>query len=361
MKVNDFVFTYGGRYDPRRKSMCRVRVFVNKDAEISCVLTDLGCKNPGQSITNSIEDAISALVQQGLVPESAHFIEHYDREYFSGGDFDSVKLDGTGHPIWSRTSLNKVCILTNTDEGEFTRHSLRQKHIYDSLEKKRHELNPYIDEPYPESFDVINKREDLALQQVPVGKLSELIENGASEQEIQKLIKSDLTIIGDYFGTLKEEYICFSEFPISDGFVDFVVFTGRSRMEVTLIEIKGANYNLVNANSYRDFSAKTNQAVQQIRSRFGYITRNYEEFRSYTHKVRKKVESGTQLYNSLIGPQGALQVDPNKDIVLHAVVIGGRSKDDYEESKLRHEFEQSMSPSIRVESWDSWLKKSDRK
>ncbi|ENM5752114.1 DUF4263 domain-containing protein [Vibrio mimicus] len=353
MKVNDFVFTYGGRYDPRRKSMCRVRVFVNRDEIISCVLTDLGNKNPGQSITNSIEDAISALVQQGVVPEKTCFIEHYDKEYFTGGNFDLVKLDDSGHPNWSRISLNKVCILTNAEESEFTRHSLRQKHIYDSLEKKRHELSPYIGEPYQESFDIINRREDLALKQVPIGKLSQLVENGASEQEIQKLIKSDLTLMGDYFGTLKEEYICFSEFPINDGFVDFVVFTGRSRMEVTLIEIKGANYNLVNANSYRDFSAKTNQAVQQVRARFGYITRNYEEFRSYTHNVRKNVESGIQMHNSLIGPKGALQVDPNKDIILHAVVIGGRSKDDYEESRLRHEFEQSMSPSVRVESWDS--------
>ncbi|HGF7479404.1 TPA: Shedu immune nuclease family protein [Vibrio mimicus] len=341
--------------------MCRVRVFVNRDEIISCVLTDLGNKNPGQSITNSIEDAISALVQQGVVPEKTCFIEHYDKEYFTGGNFDLVKLDDSGHPNWSRISLNKVCILTNAEESEFTRHSLRQKHIYDSLEKKRHELNPYIGEPYQESFDIINRREDLALKQVPIGKLSQLVENGASEQEIQKLIKSDLTLMGDYFGTLKEEYICFSEFPINDGFVDFVVFTGRSRMEVTLIEIKGANYNLVNANSYRDFSAKTNQAVQQVRARFGYITRNYEEFRSYTHNVRKNVESGIQMHNSLIGPKGALLVDPNKDIILHAVVIGGRSKDDYEESRLRHEFEQSMSPSVRVESWDSWLKKSDRK
>lgn len=333
--------------------MCRVRVFVNRDEIISCVLTDLGNKNPGQSITNSIEDAISALVQQGVVPEKTCFIEHYDKEYFTGGNFDLVKLDDSGHPNWSRISLNKVCILTNAEESEFTRHSLRQKHIYDSLEKKRHELSPYIGEPYQESFDIINRREDLALKQVPIGKLSQLVENGASEQEIQKLIKSDLTLMGDYFGTLKEEYICFSEFPINDGFVDFVVFTGRSRMEVTLIEIKGANYNLVNANSYRDFSAKTNQAVQQVRARFGYITRNYEEFRSYTHNVRKNVESGIQMHNSLIGPKGALQVDPNKDIILHAVVIGGRSKDDYEESRLRHEFEQSMSPSVRVESWDS--------
>ncbi len=88
MKINDFVFTYGERYDSRRKSMCRVRVFVNRDERISCILTDLGNKNPGQSITNSVEDAISALIEQGLVPEKACFIEHYDKEYLFGGDFN---------------------------------------------------------------------------------------------------------------------------------------------------------------------------------------------------------------------------------------------------------------------------------
>ncbi|WP_425591733.1 Shedu anti-phage system protein SduA domain-containing protein [Halomonas getboli] len=117
----------------------------------------------------------------------------------------------------------------------------------------------------------------------------------------------------------------------------------------------------MNGNHYEDFSAKTNQAVQQIRKRLGYITRNYEEFRQFVHQTREFVESGGERFNSFVGPKGKLGVDPNKDINLHTVVIGGRSKDDLNESKLRHEYERGNSPSIRVESWDSWIKKSRRK
>jgi len=69
-------------------------------------------------------------------------------------------------------------------------------------------------------------------------------------------------------------------------------------MDVTMIEVKGANYNLINENSYEDFSSKANQAVQQIRRRFGCITRNYEKIRRYVHKIRGCVESGETRFNS---------------------------------------------------------------
>jgi len=180
-------------------------------------------------------------------------------------------------------------------------------------------------------------------------------------RNIQKLIKSDLSIIGNFYSHPSEEYICFSEFSLDDGVVDFVMFSGRSRMDFTMIEIKGINYDLIDENSYEDFSSKTNQAVQQIRRRLGYITRNYEKFRRCVHKIRECVESGETRFNFFIGPQGKLGVDPNKDINLHTVVIGGRSKDDLSESKLRYEYERGNSPPIRVGSLDSWLKKSRRK
>lgn len=195
---------------------------------------------------------------------------------------------------------------------------------------------------------------------LPVSTLRTIVEDGLNEIKIQTHIKSDLSIIADVYSNPKEEYICFSEFPVNDGFVDFVLFSGRSRMDVILIEVKGADYSLINGNNYKDFSAKTNQAVQQIRKRLGYITRHYEDFRKYVHGIREIVDSGQEQYNSLIGPKGKLEVDPNKDINIHTIVIGGRSKDDLNESRLRYEYERGQSPSIRIESWDSWLKKIQR-
>lgn len=361
MKISDFIFRFPTCGLTRNDAICRVRLFVSADDVVYVVLTDLGEKNTGSSVTNSVENIRLTLIEKGLIINCSNVIEHYDKDFHDGGSFDFVSFDEHNNPEWKSTSLSNICSILKCSTDEFLTHSLKIQRLYDEIEKIRHDIDPYIDEPWAESYNVINRREDIQTKLLPEGTLKKAIENGASETEIQTLLKSDLSIIGDFYSHPSEEYICFSEFPLSDGFVDFVLFSGRSRMDVTLVEIKGANYNLINANSYEDFSAKTNQAVQQIRRRIGSITRNYDTFRKFVHNVRQAVEAGETKYNSFVGPKGNLGVDPNKDINLHTVVIGGRSKDDLNESRLRHEYEMGNSPSIRVESWDSWLKKSRRK
>lgn len=190
--------------------------------------------------------------------------------------------------------------------------------------------------------------------------LIELVKKNPSESSIQRVIKRDLSLLSEAYAYPQSEYICFSEFPIGNGFTDFVVFTGRSRMEVFVIEIKGADFNFSNSNYYGNMSLKINEAAQQIRRRLGYINENYKEFKSLAHKVREQVEVGKSLYNSQLGPWGPLEVDPNKEICVNGILIGGRCRDDLYESKLRHEFEKISSSKIRIESWDSWLKKLTR-
>lgn len=360
MKISDFVFRCPAHSSWNKDGIYRIRIFVSKDYLTYVVITDLGEKNTGQSVTNGIEKIINALVFRGFVKRDFLFVEHYEKSDYTPATFDFFTLDETNKPEWKSISLNDLRNHVGCDEKEFGGSSLEDKKIYDEVERIRHEINPYIGEPWKESYDVINRREDIYAKSLPEGTLTSAILAGASEQEIQKLIKLDLSILGDFYAQPSEEYICFSEFPLADGFVDFVIFSGRSRMDVTLIEIKGADYNLITENSYSDFSAKTNQAVQQIRSRMGYITRNESVFRKFVHDVRADVENGFIKYNALVGPQGNLHVDPDKDINLHTVVIGGRSKDDIHESRLRHEYERGNSPPIRVESWDSWIKKSRR-
>lgn len=361
MKISDFVFRFPTCGITKNDAICRVRLFVTNSNIVYAVLTDLGDKNTGSSVTNSVEEIRSGLLNKGYINEETKIIEHYDGNYYGDGSFDFVTFDEHNRPNWKSIRLDSVCDVLDVAHEEFLTHSLEIPRLYDDIERVRHEIDPYIDEPWSESYDVINRRDDIQSKMLPEGKLAEAIEKNFNETDIQALIKSDLSIIGDFYAHPSEEYICFSEFPLSDGFVDFVMFSGRSRMDVTLIEIKGANYNLINRNSYEDFSAKTNQAVQQIRKRLRDITRNPEDFRRFVHEVRQAVESGETKYNSFIGPQGNLQVDPNKDINLHTIVIGGRSKDDLKESRLRHDYERGSSPSIRVESWDSWVKKSRRK
>ena len=191
-------------------------------------------------------------------------------------------------------------------------------------------------------------------------RFSHLIQENAIENVIQGLFKEDMSLLSEVYAYPQAEYICFSEFSIGDGFADFVVFTGRSRMEVIVIEIKGADFSFSNSSSYRNMSFKINEAAQQVRRKLNFINANYNEFRAFVHKVREQVELGRNIYNSLLGPNGYLHVDPNKDICVSGVLIGGNCKDDLYESKLRHEFETTSSSKIRVESWDSWMRKLTR-
>jgi hypothetical protein len=186
--------------------------------------------------------------------------------------------------------------------------------------------------------------------------IASLVSNCASERELQAELKNNLSIIGTScaHSAIKDEYITFSEFPVGHGKVDFVVFTDRSRMDVILVEVKGANFNFLNADG--GVAADINSAAQQIRERLYQIQTNYESFRREVHAIRKTVEGGAQIYNSFLGPNGFLHVDPEKDIDVKGVVIGGRTKDDLAESRARHQLEIN-SPRILFESWDSWLRK----
>jgi hypothetical protein len=186
--------------------------------------------------------------------------------------------------------------------------------------------------------------------------LKELVENGSNEQAIQSWIKNNLGILGDVCNpsSILGEYIAFSEYPILEGRADFVVFTNRSRMNVVIVEIKGADFNFLNVDG--SINANINYATQQLRHRFRGIDRNYEMFRRHFYDVRKRVENGEVLYNSLLGPAKHLEVDPMKEVWLQGLIIGGRSVDDRRESTARHEFE-CESPHIKIDTWDGWLKK----
>ena len=87
-----------------------------------------------------------------------------------------------------------------------------------------------------------------------------------------------------------------------------------------------------------------------------YIYENYEAFRQRVHEIREKVESGETIHNSFQGCFRFLEVDSKKDIKIQSIVIAGRTRDDYKESKKRHDYEFN-SFKILVESWDSWLRK----
>ncbi|WP_017151764.1 hypothetical protein [Bacillus bingmayongensis] len=47
-------------------------------------------------------------------------------------------------------------------------------------------------------------------------KIETLVKNGAKEQELQRLLKQDLSIFAEVYAYPSDEYICFSEFPIGN-------------------------------------------------------------------------------------------------------------------------------------------------
>lgn len=356
MKINDLIFRFPTQVLSRYDGICRVRTFVGINTRLFALLTDLE-ENTSSSVTNSIESLCDALIKRGIVTSECTFIEHYET---SGKTFDVVTFNDVGKPSWSSLSQSEVEKLIDCDNAELTTLTRKVPRLVDEIVRLRNEINPLIDSPCPESSEIIKRRFDIESRMINKAEIATLVERAATEQDIQRLLKTDLSIFAEIYAETKDEYVCFSEFPVAGGAVDFVMFSGRSRMDITLIEIKGADFFLVNQGHYNKFASKLENAVDQIRERLRHIFENIAEFKSTAHDIRLRVEQGAELYNSLLGPYGKLQVDPNKDVVIRSIVIGGRTRDDYEESRKRYDFEQSFSPSIKIESWDTFLRKVQR-
>jgi Domain of unknown function (DUF4263) len=337
--------------------MCRVRLFIDVLGKVTALVTDFGDKNPGKSVTNAIEWIWRNLLERGHVDKSATLIQHHEREGKHGATFSRVTVDKRNQPTWHQMSLKEVYAHLGCQREELVTKTLRDERLAQQIESIRTRIDPFMDFPYTEPAEVIEHRELITAKMLSRRRITKAIVRGADERELQALLKKDLSIVAEVYAFPDEEYISFSEFPVGPGVVDFAVFSGRSVMDVTLIEVKGANFSLVNKTGYKNFAAKANEAAQQLKTRLGYIARNYEEFRTFAHAIRKKVEEGSPCYNSLTGPMRDLEVDPNKDIDVRYVVIAGRTANDLAESRVRREFEMSFNPRIKMESWDTWVRK----
>lgn len=358
MKTLDTVhrFYYGKGRGSR--GLCRVRSFMGANGT-TVLLTDLGDKNDGQSVTNALEVIIESILRKGLVLGPAVFIEHYERDCPSRDTFDRVSLQPK--TSWSSLSRTEVIAMLGCEQAELDDRSILNTRIVEQADSLRFRKDPFVDSRFPESNEVIARKLEINERMITKGDINTLVLAGAGEREIQNLLKSDLSIFGEAYAKPDDEYICFSEFPVADGAVDFAVFTGRSRMDVVLIEVKGADFNLLNSNHYQEFNHKILEAAGQIRSRLGVIYRSFEAFRKGVHQIRARAETGENIHNSLLGPYLKLQVDPDKDINIRTVVIGGRTQDDKHESRKRQDYEATFTPQIRIESWDTWLRRLQRR
>lgn len=358
MKITDIVYNFTDyNNDFSQCSLCRVRLFIG-NVGIIVLLTELDDFNDGPSVTNAIERIIKSLTSQGYVTAPAIFIEHYEKLNPINDTFDQVTI--IPRTDWKELNRETVLNLIGGDDAELSDRSSKNSRIFDLSNKIRYRHDPFIDSRIQEPNNVIKRRLEIQANMISKESINALVQSGACEQELQRLIKKDLSLLGEAYAKPDDEYICFSEYPLANGFIDFVVFTGRSRMDIILIEIKGADFNLVNSNHYSAFNHKIHEAATQIKNRLGIIFRDLNTFRKVAHGHRIQAERGNNLYNAFLGPSHSLQVDPNKDINIRSIVVGGRTVNDLEESYKRHDYESTTTPPIRIESWDTWLRRLKR-
>lgn len=349
MDLNNFIMEFSGGMHP--SGLCRVRIFSGHKNN-AVIITDIGNLNTGPSVTNSIEKIVSRLKVLSKIDDSTIIFEHYEPQLWFGHKFDIVTFDQNGFPGWEEVEENKVSEICEVDINELCSlvgddNSLLKEIILKTrtiLDKKK-------------EADVIKESKAPGVSKEEIKKL---VESNASEREFQALLKKDLSLLAEIYADPKDEYICFSEFPINNRRADFVLFTGRSRMEVFIFEIKGADFFFSNKGGYRKLNENISTCRHQIIENINQInTRGYDHFRNFCHQVRLKTEDGELVYNSSMGNKKYLNVDPNKEIKIFGVIIGGRTRDDFYESSLRHH-EGTLMPNISIESWDSWLNKLTR-
>lgn len=357
MRINDIIFRYPFPRNFKRDGICRIRTFVNSHFQLFVLITDLGLKNTSDSVTNSIEIIYNSLIDRLIVPENSIFIEHYESSSIRNHIFNIVTIQDRKETLWENINFDYAISWMECDESEIKILTLQNEVLNNEIDKLRTLIDPHLDLPSQVESSYLIRKFEIEDNMISKSEVSELISTNAIEQQLLKLFKKDLSILAEVYANPDDNYICFSEFPMNGGFVDFVLLTGVSWMDVFLIEIKGANFNILNQGFYQKFNSKIEVAIGQIRDRLGYIHRNMDEFRKNIHLIRERVISGESLYNSFVGPDRMILVDKNKDVNVHSVIIGGRTIDDLKESRKRYDLEWSLSLPIKLESWDTFLRK----
>ncbi|MFJ1434431.1 Shedu immune nuclease family protein [Capnocytophaga canimorsus] len=359
MKINDYILRYSSN-SLIRDGICRIRTFVNSNLNVIILITDLDTKNTSASVTNSIEIIYQTLIEKYNISKTSIFIEHYEAPTLSGHTFDIISINAKNNTEWKPITLSQVLKLIESDENEINNLTFKNPQLLTKIEQLRTIISPHLGLPYQVQPEYILRQFEIENNMISKNELRELIDNHSIESKFLELLKKDKSFFAEIYASPNDSYICFSEFPVGEGTVDFVLFTGRSRMDVFLIEIKGADFNLL-TQGYKKFNHKLDIAINQIRDRLDYIYRNISSFRESVHEYRERVSNGERLFNSLMGPCQDILVDKNKDINIHSVVIGGRTKDDLEESYKRHSFESTFNLPIKLESWDSFYRKLRRR
>lgn len=220
MKLVDLILQYPAAVNPRHYGLCRLRTFVSS-AGTFVLLTDLGSKNSDPSVTNAIERIAATARARGIVVGEVSFIEHYEREPRQASTFDLIHFSAQGNPSWQSLPMSKVAEMLECEASELSNDTLADDRLAEEIDRLRYAANPFIDSPWLESPAVATRRAQIAAEMVSKAQIAALVSAGAKEQNLQRLLKSDLSVFGELYGNPHDEYICFAEFPVANGAVDF--------------------------------------------------------------------------------------------------------------------------------------------
>jgi Domain of unknown function (DUF4263) len=357
MKVADYIFRFT-TFQRRDNGLCRVRVFVLSNGTVFVLVTDIGQLGTGALVSYNIEWIRQQLSNRGFVPPECQFIEHnepYDPNciFGRGGAFHLVYFDANNRPSWKEIDIERTAELLECNELELSKPTASEPRLVEDAIRLKNQIDPFSEFPWPGSPDVTKRKLEIIAGQISKALMSALVDNSSNDQALQRILKQDLSLIAEVYASPEDEYICFSEFPVGDGQVDFALFTGRSWMDVVLIEVKGADYYILNRNSYGNFASKFNEAIKQIQGRLATIYDDgLKKFERQVHTIRARAEAGERVHNAFLGPRSRLEVDPEEGVKVRFVVIGGRTRDDLEESKQRHNFERTFVPPLNTTTKD---------
>lgn len=359
MKINDFIFRFKSNGFINNAGICRVRIFTNSASEVYTVLSELD-ENPSTSVTNAVELLVAQLISQQKIPANAKIIEHYPRSIGFADSFDFVSFDQSGRPSWSSVSFTSVLKKLECPAEEFDDYKKDQR-VQREIKDALYGIPKIEKFEYTEPFEITERRLEIMRNQHSAEDIRNFLNTYPPEHKLSEFLKQDMSLLAECYAYPSEEYVCFAEFPVGEGRADFALFTGRSRMSVYIIEIKGAGDSLCRHNHYHEFRSSIQEGRGQLIQRAAWCNQNYEKFRLFTHNVLKEVKNGRKPYRAFTGPKYNLQVDPDKDIKLHYVLIAGRTGDELFDSHKRHNEDSAMHFDIQTETWDSWLNKLTRK
>lgn len=360
MKINDFIFRFRTNSLICSTGICRIRTFINRQNNIYILLSDLD-ENPSASVTNAIEIIVEQLQKQQKIPLQAKIIEHYPACSSFPETFDLISFSSEGYPRWNPISYLTALECLECSDKEFDNYR-DDKRVLTEIQNALLGIPQIKQFKYIEPPDITERRLEIENGMQSLKEVKKFLDSYPSEIELADFLKRDMSLFAELYAYPKDEYVCFAEFPVGDGRVDFALFTGRSRMDVYLIEIKGAQKDLRRKNHYGEFRANVQEGRGQLIERKNWCEHHYGEFRKSVYRILNTVNSDNKRpYHAFPGPKSRLSVDSQKDIKMHYILIAGRTSDDLCDSQKRHKEDYAISYDIQTETWDSWINKLIRK